>query len=393
MTIYVIDTRITVIETITIGNYIQMKDFITYLILDCKTWEFAKRNIPYIKKNISSNITIISSKKILRKDLLGCAFIDENSLLPKLSFNEVSSYIKKLGGDPKNTGWYLQQFLKLGLAKNCRDEYYLVWDADTIPLNPIDFFDKNGRPYFNLKREYFYSYFRTIKNLFNLKKGRPESFISEHMIFNSDVVREMLLKIEENNSILGENFWQKILNASELLAPDYVKTDQRFFSEFETFGTYCEHFHPKLYATRKLRTLRRGTDFLGKTPSDEILDWAAKDFDTISFEEWGTPIPEMTALTQDQSIREKKSFADTIRLFFKLEKKKIFEGFPKINHEKFRLFLDTIGSTGFDFFFNKKCIYSKKKEFRIARVFDKVHFLQVWKGRFQRYWRLFTFKF
>lgn len=370
-----------------------MKDFTVYLILDYKTWEFAKRNIPYIKKNIAPKITIVSSKKIQSQDLLGCDFIDENSLLPKLSFNEVSSYLKKLGGTPKNTGWYLQQFLKLGLAKNCRDEYYLVWDADTVPLNRLDFFDKDGRPCFNLKREYFYSYFRTINNLFSINKKRPESFISEHMIFNSEVVREMLLKIEENNSLPGENFWQKILNASELLSTDFIKKDQRFFSEFETFGTYCEHFHPKLYATRKLRTLRRGTDYLGANPSDEILEWAATDFDTISFEEWGTPIPEMMSLTQDKNVRQKLTFANTIRLFFKNEKKKIFEDFPRINHEQFHHLLDMIGSTGFDFFFNKKCIYGTRDKLRISRLFDRVHFLYVWKGRFQRYWRLFTFKF
>ncbi|WP_191018070.1 DUF6492 family protein [Treponema zioleckii] len=369
--------------------------FNLYLILDWQTWASAKKSIPYLKKNINSkNIVIVSSPKILGEDLLGCDFLDENTVVEGLSFDSVREYIEKLGGTPKNTGWYLQQFIKLGLCRNCQNDYYLVWDADTIPLNKIEFFDKSGKPFFNLKREYFYSYFRTIENLFAIKKSTKESFISEHMIFNSEICRNMLNRIESNDKFEGENFWQKILCASELLKPDFIKKDQRFFSEFETFGTFCDHFYPNFYAKRKLRTLRHGTDFLGKNPTDEVLEWAAKDFDTVSFEEWGMPIPEMILMIENPVHRTKISFANTIRLFFKKERRKIFEKFPKINHEQFKNFFEkTIAKTNFDFFFGKKLAYGQKFHWGERSLFWRIRPLYVTKCRIQRYWRLLTFKF
>ena len=39
-------------------------------------------------------------------------------------------------------GWYLQQYLKLGVAVHIPDlsDYYLVWDADNIAVRPIELF-------------------------------------------------------------------------------------------------------------------------------------------------------------------------------------------------------------------------------------------------------------
>lgn len=315
-------------------------------------------------------------------------------MLPGLSLKSVRECLASLGAMPENAGWYLQQFIKFALAYRCSDEYYLVWDSDTIPLNPISFFDESGRPYFNLKREYFSAYFKTIETLFGFKKLTKESFISEHMIFKADVVREMLEKIEENPVIGGNSFWEKILVASNLLHPDFIKDDQRFFSEFETFGTYIDNEHPGLYAKRRLRTLRHGADFLGRNPGDEILEWASRDFDTISFEKWGKAIPEMLSMTENPAHRERTSFADTIRIFFRNERRKIFAEFPKINHEQFRHFFEnTVAKTNFDFFFSKRLAYSRRNPYIEDPLLQRFRLLYVTKCRIQRYWRLLTFRF
>lgn len=37
-------------------------------------------------------------------------------------------------------GWYYQQFLKMEFARSrYAKDYYLIWDSDTIPLNPVSF--------------------------------------------------------------------------------------------------------------------------------------------------------------------------------------------------------------------------------------------------------------
>ena len=372
--------------------------FDTYLILAAGDWKNVKNNIPYIQKNISCrNIYLVSSKKLQTEDLCGCIFVDEDEVLKEqygLTFQAVKDYLESMGAMAQNAGWFFQQFIKLGLSKIIHDSYYLAWDGDTVPLNSLEFFDKNGRPYLNLKREYFSVYFRTIKNLFGINKITKESFISEHMLFNANLVQEMLAVIEENLTIDGTFFWQKILNASDLLHFDFIKDDQRFFSEFETFGTYCDYYAPKLYVKRKLRTLRHGADFLGLNPSKELMDWAAKDFDTISFEEWGVPIPEMMDFCNNPSHREKMTFANTIRLFFKKERRKIFENFPHINHEQFRNFFEkTVAKMNFDFFFGKKLAYSTRHLVFEDSLLQKFRLLYITKCRIQRYWRLLTFHF
>lgn len=356
-----------------------------YLIMSCKDWPIVSRSLPYIRKNLGArNIVVVSSAEVLKNDLQGCLFLNEDEALLQscgISFAAVKNYLEKLGADQKNTGWYLQQFLKLGISKICKDDYYLVWDGDTVPLNPITFFSKKGRPCFTLKREYYEVYFRTIYNLFGIKKKVRESFISEHMFFNTAIACEMLQKIENDKRYEGENFWQKILSASSLLKPDSVKKDQRYFSEFETYGTYCDVFYHCFYNKRKLRTLRYGVDFLGASPSDEILHWASKDFDTISFEQWGTPMPQMLKMVEDSSHRSKMSFANTIRKLYRDARLNVFKSFPHINHKVFEFYLDVLlGKTHFDFFFGNKLAY-------------KPNFWRVWIGRIKRYWLLFTYRF
>ncbi len=362
-----------------------MCSYDVYIIMSWQDWPIVKISLPYIKRNLGArDVVVVSSSKVLKNDLQGCKFLDENEALKEscgITFEAVKNYLESLGSLSTNTGWYLQQFLKLGISKICTDDYYLVWDGDTIPLNPISFFSNKGRPFFTLKREYYDVYFRTIYNLFGIKKGVRESFISEHMLFNTSMTCDMLQRIENDNRYAGENFWQKIFCASDLLKPDSVKKDQRYFSEFETYGTFCKRFYGGFYEFRKLRTLRYGVDFLGSCPNDEILEWASKDFDTISFERWGTPIPQMKKMVEDLEHRKAMSFANTIRKLYRDTRIKIFKSFPHVNHELFAFYLDVLlGKTHFDFFFGNKLQF-------------KTNFWNVLIGRIKRYWTLLTYKF
>ena len=349
-------------------------DFDVYIVIKASDWYVAEKTIPYIKKNINpKNIYIISGKDL--KDNLpqetGCLFLDENSIFPGMTFSSVREYLINLGSLPENTGWYLQQFIKLSLAYLCKNEYYLVWDADTIPLNLLPFFDKKDRPYFNMKREYFKAYYKPIKNLFGYEKKTAASFVSEHMLFNVEVTKQMLQKIIDNKNYDGENFWQKILQASELLTPDLLKKDQRYFSEFETFGTYTDYNCPKMYARRKLRTLRCGADLLGTNPSDELLEWASKDFDTISFEIWAKPLPEVERLKSPDYIKT-HTCAQYIHQILNERRrggiKAVLRGDADGFHS-YQLFRRQI--TKFDFFFFRKVNYKKQRNI-FYRIFRKI---------------------
>ena len=263
-----------------------MKDkpnFDAYIISSVSDFDILKKNIPYIKQNIpAERIFIVAKEKPSNDILLNCDFLCENEIFDGLSYNSVAKKIALYGAEKKYTGWYLQQFIKLALSHRCDNQFYLVWDCDTIPLHPLDFFDEKNRPYFNLKREYKERYFKTLSKLLGIKKQKNESFISEHMMFDVDLTKNLIKQIEENKTLSGTSFWEKILCASFSEKAD----SERNFSEFETYGSFITKFYNKKYVTRKLNTLRYGAEFFGESPNENTLAWCAKTLDTISFEKY-----------------------------------------------------------------------------------------------------------
>lgn len=354
-----------------------MNCFDLYIILKDSEWMASEKNLVFIKNNIRcNNKFIVSSKNIKAKiEKEGFLFLDENNVLEGLSINSVKELLKENGIEEKNAGWYLQQFIKYSISYISKNKYYLVWDADTIPLSPIDFFDKENHPYFNLKREYFKYYFDFIENSLGIKKIIDESFISEHMIFNSDIVIEIMKKIDEKsneNSSSGKNFWKAIIECN--LKDKNV--NQRFFSEFETYGTYVENNYPELYKKRKMRTLRSGATFFSFDFNRDIAEWLSKDFDTISFEKWASPIQSSIRKIQNAEYRKKISAAKHIRKTAQNIKQKYILAIFTRNFKKAQKIQAIIGSFSFDFFFEDWTCYVRARKLSKTslpyRIFRKV---------------------
>ena len=208
--------------------------------------------------------------------------LDENILVEGLSYQNVHTVLKCYGAE-RITGWYFQQFLKLGFARTSYAKAnYLSWDADTIPLSPIKF-EEDSKLCFDCKKEYHEPYFTPIKRLLGLHKIIDESFIAEHMLFEKRIVEEMICKIENQNDVTGNSWWKKILTSC-----DYSHS-LNSFSEFETYGTYAYSKNPNKYKLRHLATFRKGGLINGRFISDRMLDKLSFDLDTISFELRDTP--------------------------------------------------------------------------------------------------------
>ncbi len=257
-----------------------------------KDYSFLNKSIKYILKYFSPvTIYIITDSrmgKYLPKQVQSCNIckvIDENHIVEGLSLTKVDSIIKSLGRHHTKSGWYYQQFLKMGFALSpyCETDYYLSWDSDTIPLKKIVFFDNDCHPYFTMKSEFHKPYFNTMQRVLSIGKSNPNSYIAEHMMFNKYIMEEIIAKIEESN-VYGEAWFEKILYSLE---PEDVSTFS--FSEFETYGTYCHLFHPELYVERHLNGLRRGGLIQGRFVSERILKNLAEDFDIASFEIYDRP--------------------------------------------------------------------------------------------------------
>lgn len=318
-------------------------------------------NIQAVIKNVkrfivgAKNIIIITNTKKLDENIPeihnnDVQILDENKIIDGLSFTAVKNAIAQYHGDQSSSGWYLQQFIKLGYSEICKDDYYLVWDADTVPLREIGFFDESGRPIFDLKREYHWQYFASIAKLFpELNKEINLSYISEHMLFDKRVCEDMLDRIKSNEALEGESFWERILSACKLIG------HPRSFSEFELFGTFCHHYHPGLYSFRKLSTLRPAALYFG-TPDEKGLEKLGHDFDTISIECTdleATKRVAMVAKNLVSLISPLKAIHLTNKVFASLSKLPI--SFLKNDHNRI------LERSEFDFCFNEKSIYESMK--------------------------------
>lgn len=258
-----------------------------------RDYSFLKKTLKYVHKHLGPKkiyiITDIRFKRFLSNSVLkdnSCVVVDENEVIDGLTINHVKDLFGKLGRDKMRAGWYYQQFIKMAFALSdyCDTDYYLSWDSDTIPLRKIDFFDENEHPYFTMKIEHHKPYFDAIERLLGITETNKYSYIAENMMFSKAVMNELVNRIQSNNHLKGQTWFEKIVYAIE---PETVSP--MGFSEFETYGNYCLTYHPDLYIERMIPSLRRGGLIMGRFISDRLLEELCFDQATASFEIYDRP--------------------------------------------------------------------------------------------------------
>jgi hypothetical protein len=210
--------------------------------------------------------------------------VDEGTVIPGADLPGVREYFFRKCGRPNRAGWYLQQFLKMGAsALEELAEYYLVWDADTILLRPLDFFDDEGRMLIKPETEHHPPYFETYRRLLGRERAVDFSFISEHMMIKKAVMRELITAIslpdgEDNNWV-----W-RILESI-----DPVQLGKSGFSEFETYGNFIATVYPDMIRCRRLDSWRRGAAKYGDHPNRFDLHRLSLQYAYVSFERRDRP--------------------------------------------------------------------------------------------------------
>lgn len=247
-------------------------------------YDFLPKTIRYIHKFLMPErifiITSSQTKKWLPKKVVNAKnvmVIDEDKLISGLTFNTVSKLIHERSKDFNRVGWLYQQFLKLAFATAnvSNNEYYLTWDADTLPLQTINFFDDDNHPYFSMKIEHHQPYFDVIEKLLNIKVYNKQSYIAEHMIFCKSIVTEMLKDISRKAN--KKDWFSAIIEAID---PKEISC----FSEFETYGTYCLNFYPSKYKERYLPAFREAGFIQGRFINEQMLEKLSFDLYMASFE-------------------------------------------------------------------------------------------------------------
>ena len=228
-------------------------------------------------------------------------FVDEEEVLP---FEDVRSVFKKLLQVPEVprglVGWYYQQFLKMKYAIFSNHEYYLTWDGDTVPTKKFSMFKEGtDTPFFDMKYECHEEYFTTLNTLLGFGKVIKKSFISEHMLFNVDIMKSLIKDIEARENLKGTLFYEKILNAIRI-----SELQSNSFSEFETYGSYVAMKFPIAYRLKDWHSIRYGAVYFKPEELTEAdYEWFSKDFDAVSFEKDQEYNPEIAAVFKNPGYR------------------------------------------------------------------------------------------
>ena len=229
--------------------------------------------------------------------------INENELVDLNKLKTIYDILLVESGNtyPSSVNWYYQQFLKMSFSMICNSEYYLCWDSDTIPLRNISMFNKEGKPYLDIKKENNPVYFQTIERLFGYSKIIEKSFVSEHMLFSKSIMLE-IINVIENKPIKGEKFYEKIMWA---VGSDNLTLG---FSEFETYGSYIGINYPDKYALRNWKSFRNLNFFVDISElNEDDIKWLAKDYDAASFEKYQETEVLLNQLFRNRRYREKLS--------------------------------------------------------------------------------------
>ncbi|NGM63269.1 hypothetical protein G5B30_15275 [Sphingobacterium sp. SGG-5] len=254
--------------------------------------DIVQTSILYIKKYLTpQKIIVITNKKHfhrfdnLTKNLNNLLFVDENTLNPYITFNTIAEIIEKKTASTDRTGWYFQQFLKMEICKIVSSDHYLIWDADTIPLSHIYFFEKAmSKVLVQPSNEYHIPYFNTLKKILNIEKSCTNSFISEHFMVSKEIMLSLIKKLEGRNNTLH---WSQYI-LSQIDIKDLLLSG---FSEYETYGNYILQYFPDTIKIRsaknKLKSYRFGAELFGSLPTRTSLFFLKKSgYHYVTFEVW-----------------------------------------------------------------------------------------------------------
>jgi len=208
--------------------------------------------------------------------------LDEDKIMENISLRVIQEYFARRIRTPQRAGWYFQQFLKMSIC-NLPDmaDHYLIWDGDTVLLQPLTFFDQDGRVLVNPKTEYHKPYFELTKKVLGIDKQADFSFISEHLMINKSFMNELVCNFITRTPG-GMSWVELILNSID---------DQHLgtvgFSEFETYGNFVTLKYKDSFKCRSLKSTRYGAKYYGKYPNKyDIFSLMLAGYAFATFEAW-----------------------------------------------------------------------------------------------------------
>lgn len=272
------------------------------IVICCADKDFGdlEKTVKYLYKNAGCRDIIVVSNKC--PELLGdkVKYIHESEIMSGLNFDAIRDYFIARNVKPSRVGWYLQQFIKMAFAYKTDLNNYLTWDADTLMLNSIKFFDDRERILYDNSRIWQDDVFnKTVKAVLGYPRKTKETYIVEHMMMDVQCMQDLIKTISANRPV--EDFWKVILD--KINDEDLIYGG---FSEFELIGTFMNKNYPDKIAFRPLRSNRNAANIVGTKPNKYDFRFLEKNYDFVSFEK-----------THKIQIGKTRILKNKIRNFFK----------------------------------------------------------------------------
>ena len=233
-------------------------------------------NIPIIIQNIKKfksyykNINVylicpdneisIFKKKVNLEDV---SIISENKILSKKKFNKIffqlSKNYKYKNFFKERLSWYYQQILKISFLFFFVQNYkknMIIWDADTLIVNKIDFFKNSKSVKYGTFSEFHTSYYEFNKNFLGKLPKYFISYLVQFVGLTFQEFKHINKKFKIKNSkinTISVQLTKKILNLIFKINKNY---NGSLFSEFELIGMSNYNYSPKMQLP--LLNLRKG---------------------------------------------------------------------------------------------------------------------------------------
>ncbi len=198
------------------------------------------------------------------------------------------NYIKEsliISGIPHfRSGWIYQQFLKIEACARSSNKL-LIWDADTIPIHDISFFDSKNRICNFYSQEDHKPYFISLFRILGLHKLAKYSFIAQSFPVLSYMVAHMINYIENRFSIGWKEAILSTFTKELGISP---------FSEYETMGNWILFKYPQMISSPRSNCFsweRHGTALFADSNNIKLFSKHSilNSNSFISFENWQSP--------------------------------------------------------------------------------------------------------
>ncbi len=159
--------------------------------------------------------------------------------------------------------------------------HYLIWDSDTVLLQPLIFFDQDEKVPVNPKTEYHKPYFELIKKVLSIEKQVDFSFISEHLMINKSYMNEQICNFMTITA--DEISWVELI----LNSIDDQHLGGSGFSEYKTYGNFVALKYNSSFQCRSLKSTRYATMHYRINPNKyDIFRLMLAGYTFASFEVW-----------------------------------------------------------------------------------------------------------